>query len=221
MNTDKRLRSAGSGNRFLTPLKKAYARFLKIRGTPREIALGLALGLFVGMTPFMGLHLAIAIPLAALFKWNKFAAGSGVFITNYITAPIIYSFTYWVGAKILGIRRAFSLANEEGFSAFTQLMRNAPEIVTAMVVGGAVLGLPLAIMGYYLAYSLVYKYQRDIKAKLVKSKEKLALKKALRKQAQEAPDTASNPHRSFENMNTVQPPAEGDPSPGPAKGTEQ
>ena len=32
-------------------IQMPYKRFLKIRGEPREIALGFALGLFVGMTP--------------------------------------------------------------------------------------------------------------------------------------------------------------------------
>ena len=47
-------------------LKRGYERFLKIRGDPREIALGFALGLFIGMTPFMGFHTASAVFLAAL-----------------------------------------------------------------------------------------------------------------------------------------------------------
>ena len=47
-------------------LKRAYARFLKIRGEPREIGLGFALGIFIGMTPFMGFHTASAVFLAAV-----------------------------------------------------------------------------------------------------------------------------------------------------------
>ena len=92
-------------NRFLSPLYKAYKRFLKIRGQPREIALGFALGLFVGMSPFIGLHTVIAVPLAALFKWNKLSSAISVWFTNAATAPIIYSITYLVGAKILGIKK--------------------------------------------------------------------------------------------------------------------
>ena len=34
---------------FQVSVRKTYERFLKIRGTPKEIALGFALGLFVGM----------------------------------------------------------------------------------------------------------------------------------------------------------------------------
>jgi hypothetical protein len=58
-------------NRLLNPLVRAYERFLRIRGQPREIALGFALGLFVGMTPFMGLQTVIAVPLAALLQMEQ------------------------------------------------------------------------------------------------------------------------------------------------------
>ena len=63
-------------------LKRAYYRFLRIRGAPEQIALGMALGVFIGMTPFLGFHTVIAVMLAAVFKWSKIAAGVGVFITN-------------------------------------------------------------------------------------------------------------------------------------------
>jgi uncharacterized protein (DUF2062 family) len=81
--------------------KKIYERFLKIRGRPREIALGFALGLFIGMTPFMGIQMASAAFLAELFKWNKFSAATGAWITNPLTAPLIYSINYLIGARLL------------------------------------------------------------------------------------------------------------------------
>jgi len=59
-------------------------------------------------------------------------------------------------------------------------MLKAPEIFWALTTGGIVLGLPLAVAGYYFSYSVVQKYQDDIKEKLVKSKEKLAQKKEMR-----------------------------------------
>ncbi|MDZ7777337.1 MAG: DUF2062 domain-containing protein [Bacteroidales bacterium] len=68
------------GSKLAQAYKKAYERFLRIRGTPQEIALGFALGLFVGMSPFLGFHMAIAVFLAALFEWNKISAAVGVWI---------------------------------------------------------------------------------------------------------------------------------------------
>ena len=160
---------------------KAYKRFLKIRGNPREIALGMALGLFIGMTPIMGLHIATAVPLAALFKWNKISAAAGVWITNPLTAPVIYPITYVVGKPFLGASRPVNLPLAEGLDAVIKMLLKAPEIFWAMTIGGVILGVPLALIGYFICYFVVEKYQQDIKRKIALSKEKLARKKALRK----------------------------------------
>jgi uncharacterized protein (DUF2062 family) len=55
-------------------LRRAYERFVKIRGRPREIALGFALGVFIGMTPTIGIQMPIAVFFAALVKWSKISA---------------------------------------------------------------------------------------------------------------------------------------------------
>ena len=173
-------------NRWLTPLYKAYERFLKIRGRPREIALGMALGLFIGMTPVMGLHLIIAVPMAALFKWNKISAGIGVWITNAITAPFIYSITYLVGAGLMGVEKPLKMNPEQGLGGLYKMLLKAPEIFWAMAIGGIVLGIPLAVAGYYFSYSVVHKYQQGIKEKFAKSKESLVQRKEERKRKKQA-----------------------------------
>ena len=177
---------ADKKNRWLTPLYKAYERFLKIRGHPREIASGMALGLFIGMTPVMGLHMIIAVPLAALFKWNKISAGIGVWITNAVTAPFIYGITYLVGAWMIGIEKPSGMDPAQGLSGLYRMILKAPEIFWAMTMGGIVLGIPLALAGYYFSYSVLHKYQQGIKEKIAKSKESLAHRKEERKRKKEA-----------------------------------
>ncbi|MFZ0611090.1 MAG: DUF2062 domain-containing protein [Desulfobacterales bacterium] len=166
---------------MLRPLVRTYERFLKIRGQPREIALGFALGLYVGMTPFIGLHTVMAVPLAALLKWNKISAAVAVWFTNAATAPFIYSVTYLVGARIAGIKKVFSWADIESFSAVYHLILKTPEIIWAMVIGGAILGVPLAVAGYYLAYYIVDRYQEKTRIKRAASKKLRSRKKKPRK----------------------------------------
>ncbi len=74
-------------SRWRRYLKRIYERFVKIRGDPHKIALGFSLGLFVGMSPSMGVQMPIAIFIAALLKWNKISSAAGVWITNPLTAP--------------------------------------------------------------------------------------------------------------------------------------
>lgn len=163
-----------SKNIIIQVLKKTYTRFLKIRGTPREIALGMALGLFVSMTPLIGLHILIAIFFAALFKWNKISAAIGVWITNPFTAPLIYATTYFTGKFCLGIETIPKLHTDLNYSAIVTMLQKTPEIFLVLTVGGIVVGLPLAFLGYYFSYSAVSKYQEEIHNKLAISNKKAA-----------------------------------------------
>ncbi len=166
----------GNFSRWTEPIKKTYFRFLKIRGNPREIALGFALGIFVGMTPFMGLHTAIAIPLAALLKWNKFSAALAVWISNPLSAPVVYGITYYIGEKVLFIQNGYKLPTEFNLDALLYTLRSAPEIIGILLVGGVVVGLPLAAAGYFFALKTIVEYRASIQRKLEEKKSKLTNK---------------------------------------------
>jgi uncharacterized protein (DUF2062 family) len=156
----------GEANAWTEPFRRAYHRFLKIRGHPREISLGFALGLFVGMSPFMGLHTAIAVLLAALFKWNKFSAAIAVWISNPFTAPLIYGLTYLLGAKVLSYKNSYTLPGSFDLDALLHIIRSAPEIIWVLIVGGTVAGIPLAVIGYFCAYFTIFEYRKNLKPKL-------------------------------------------------------
>ena len=139
---------------------RVYERFVKIRGNPHEIGLGLALGFYVGMTPFLGFHVLAAVFIAALLKWNKIAAGLGAWITNPISAPFIYGLNWYVGAKITGMELTRILPAHFEVSELARLMMNGPEIIWTLMVGGMITGIPLAFTGYFLT-RLAVRYFRS------------------------------------------------------------
>jgi hypothetical protein len=173
-------------NKFTQVLQKTFNRFLKIRGNPREIALGAALGLFVSMTPFIGLHTVMAILFAALFKWNKISAALGVWVTNPFTAPFIYGLTYFVGKLCLGIEKSPRLHTHLDYSMILGMLQKTPEILLILTVGGIIVGLPLAFLGYYFSYSAISRYQQDIRDKLARRRKKKAKKKEKKKARKKA-----------------------------------
>jgi len=162
--------------------------------------LGFALGLFVGMTPFMGAHTLIAVPMAALLKWNKISAAVAVWITNAVTAPIIYGITYMVGAQLVGATQRFGFSDANGWAKLYKLVLNTPEIFWAMTVGGILLGIPLAVIGYYFAYTVVSRYQRKRKRRQEKSRKKKLQKKALKKRQ---PPKQARPPSAVRNPKTA------------------
>lgn len=88
---------------FVRQGKLNLLRFLRLQGSPDEIAKGFALGIFIGMTPTLGFQMAIAIFFAFLLKENKIAAAIGVWITNPVTAAPIYALEYESGRRLLGM----------------------------------------------------------------------------------------------------------------------
>ncbi len=164
-------------NKLFSTLRKTYERFLKIRGHPREISLGFALGIFLGISPSMGLQTAIVVFFAAILKWNKISAAVGVWVTNPVTAPFIYGVNYAIGAKLLGVKKAYGFTDELSITTISKMLQKAPEVLWALTLGGVVLGLPLAVAGFYLSYSVIRRYQEDIKIKLTKKKDELASKR--------------------------------------------
>jgi hypothetical protein len=86
-------------------------------------------------------------------------------ITNPATAPLIYSVTYLIGAKVTGFQMAFKLSALSDLSAFAEMVRQTPRIFIALMIGGVFLGMPTAVTSYFLAYKAVDKYQKELKAK--------------------------------------------------------
>jgi uncharacterized protein (DUF2062 family) len=156
---------------------KAYERFLKIRGEPRQIALGLALGIFIGMLPVLGLQTVSAIFFASLLKWNKIAAALGTLISNPLTIPPLYAITYFVGNKLMGLRHGLPRFTTSGVETLIDMVQKTPEIILALFIGGILLGLPSAAVGYFLSYEALKRYQSRIREKLARQREKLARKR--------------------------------------------
>lgn len=69
----------------------------KLRGTPRAIAGGFSVGLFLALTPTIGVQLIIAVFLATFLKLSRPATLVSVMVTNPVTIPPVFTFNYWVG----------------------------------------------------------------------------------------------------------------------------
>lgn len=86
---------------------RAWIRtILQLDDTPHSIALGAAIGMFIAMTPTLGIQIAIvgAVWLAThrLFTFNRMAAVVTVFVSNPITMVPLYWFNYRIGTLFMG-----------------------------------------------------------------------------------------------------------------------
>ena len=143
-----------------------YDRFVRLHGSPEQIAWGAALGLFVAMSPTMGIQMYIAIPLAALFKISKVAAATSVWVTNPVTAPFLYGLNYMLGAKLLGYPLKCQFISNPSWETFCHSSQN---VIVSLVLGGAITGVILGIAGYFVVLGMV----RTAREKTRRLKEKI------------------------------------------------
>ena len=136
---------------FIRQVKLMLVRFVRMRGSPEEIAKGVALGIFIGMTPTFGFQMAIALFFATLLRENRLAAVLGVWVTNPVTAPVIYGIQYEMGRILLKLPRV-SLPQEFTWSAYTNL---GWDIMYPLWVGGVVSGIILGALSYFITLRMV------------------------------------------------------------------
>jgi uncharacterized protein len=74
---------------------------LHVNDTPERTAAAFALGVFLGFSPFLGLHTLLAILLAFLFDWNRVAILLGVYSNLPWIIAWYYASTTMIGAAIL------------------------------------------------------------------------------------------------------------------------
>lgn len=138
-------------------LKYYYWRFIRLRGTPQNLALGLSLGIFSGMLPVMPFQTALAVFLAILFGGSKITAALGTWVSNPLNWYFLYYSSYRIGAGILGLSeesRGFSVImkaikdGEEGLALAGKVLGAGSSIIAAFLLGGLILGLAVAPISY-------------------------------------------------------------------------
>jgi len=119
-------------------------QLMELRGQPHEIALGMAIGVFIGITPTIPLHTILAVTLALLVRGSKLAAALGVWVSNPLSIPLFYYGSYRIGQLVLGLP-GISLPDDRSLLAMASL---GGKIVGAMLLGGVILGVVPAILAY-------------------------------------------------------------------------
>lgn len=157
---------------------KFVQRILHINDTPEAIALGAAVGVFIGMTPTVGIQMLLMVIVGTVIRANRLAGVAMVYISNPFTVLPIYWLDYWVGSTLLNYEYMTYEKFEATCTLFMEELNTAGlwtatlgfvtahgEMAWAMTVGGVVLGLVFAIPVYPLTLQLVLAHRRH-KAKL-------------------------------------------------------
>jgi len=139
-----------------------YLKFLRLQGDPHSLALGVAVGLFVGITPTIPLHTALILILAWILRGNILAALiAATAISNPLTWLPQYYFCWRLGSWLLPGRLSWPriqellglLTSGTGFKESLALLGQLGlEAVAVMLVGGVLLAIPFTCAGYILSF---------------------------------------------------------------------
>ena len=137
-------------------------RFKEINGDPHYVALGMAIGVFIGVTPTIPFHTVLALFLAFVLRGSKAAAAIGVWFSNPLTIPLFYKGSYDLGISILGNSAPFGTEYE----SILELLKLGANVTIAMVTGGIILGIFPGIAAYFITRRIFTKIRLRKKSKI-------------------------------------------------------
>jgi len=132
--------------------KTVLIRLLIDNSTPNGIALGAAIGAFIGVLPLYGLHTILVVIAAILVRpANKVA----IFLGTNISLPPTLPFITWAGYELgrLILKGKFNPLSRSDFRNIT--FKNIASHYQPLFIGSVILGIFCAIAVYFFTYFVV------------------------------------------------------------------
>jgi uncharacterized protein (DUF2062 family) len=147
-----------------------FKSIFKVKDTPHHIAMAFAMGVFMGISPLLGLHYILAFVTAWLFRLNKLVAIVGVSVNNPWTIVPISTFCVWIGAKLLGIKQVLPEVDWKSLNLtsivkkltdldnFLAVVNQLMPLIKAFFAGSFVVCTLSAIVSYFIIKTVAMRY---------------------------------------------------------------
>jgi uncharacterized protein (DUF2062 family) len=154
-----------------------WVRLLRLRGDPRILAKGVAIGVFVGLTPTIPFHSLLILFFCPLCGGNPLAGLlSSVLVSNPVTIPLHYYGAWKIGTLVIGTRFSweavqdlFQTAQAAGLlHGLEVISKTSGAMLATLVIGGAFLAAPIALASYLLAIRVYFAYQQRRMKKILR-----------------------------------------------------
>lgn len=162
-------------------------RLRRLPDSPDRIARGIWAGVFTTFTPFFGLHFLLSVFLAYVMRGNLLASLLSTFVGNPLTFPLIAAISLRFGDWMLGIEQPIRIDRHFWTvvsGPFRETWINAKRLFTnsaadwsetaifydtvffPYLVGGAVPGVFVATIAYFVSLPLIRAYKARRKASI-------------------------------------------------------
>ena len=158
---------------LLSRPREVLRNIIGISDSPHAIALGVAIGVFYGMTPTVGIQTVFVLITVfltrRLFYFNAAAAMAATYVSNPITMVPLYYCWYRLGAVFTGgdatMEELEALWNFDDFQGWWQAVQTAgAEIGIPMLVGAlitAVVASAIAYPAFYFFLTWLHRKRSD------------------------------------------------------------
>jgi uncharacterized protein (DUF2062 family) len=141
-------------------MKDLIKKLLHIGDTPERTALAYSIGVFLGFSPFLGLHILLALVIAFLWKLNRVANLIGIGMNTPWWIVPYYVMATWVGMRVTGfwidwaiLKEIFQLGLNKGFigSDFWSSIASQSGFLLSFGVGSLIFCTFLGFLAYPLS----------------------------------------------------------------------
>lgn len=133
--------------------KERFQKILSLDSHPRHIATGFAVGVFISCTPFFGLHTAMAIAAAFIFRLNKLTCITGSWINTPLTVIPMLGISFKLGRILRGLPPTeLKIAGIE--------WQHLKVYAKSLLLGSSLIGFTLALASYCCCYWLIVKFRK-------------------------------------------------------------
>lgn len=151
-----------------------FLRLKRLGGDPKSLAMGTAIGIFIGLTPTIPLHTVAIIGATLLMRVNTIAAIiAAAMVSNPLTFVPQYYLAWKIGDFILPGRLTWArlhevlniVINESFFDSLKTISNLSVDAFLVMMIGGILLALPPALISYYFALRFFIKIREKRRRK--------------------------------------------------------
>ncbi|PID71656.1 MAG: hypothetical protein CSA31_02930 [Desulfobulbus propionicus] len=150
-----------------------HLRLKRLQGSPRSLALGVAIGAAIGITPTIPFHTVLILATTLLFRANPISAFiTGIFVSNPFTFIPQY-YAAWVLGDLLFPDRLTWIQMKELFlhlkaEGWVESLYTIYEVginaTLVMMTGGLLLAIPCGLLFYFIGlrfFTVIQQKSRD------------------------------------------------------------
>ena len=126
---------------------------LHVEDTPHRTALAFGVGIFIAFSPFLGIHMGIALVVAFAFNLNRVAILLGTYVNNPWTLVPMYLGGTTLGCLLLDVpNRGVEIIDwsQHGMAFLVSLWTSFRPYLWPFLLGNTILGLVCGTLGYLL-----------------------------------------------------------------------